>query len=177
MRIVIKPFGKVQEEVVDYLISNLENIFSAEVESEQRREIPGNSHNLSRDQYLSTAFLKELNGLTTGGEISLAVTDVDLFVPEMNFIFGEAEIGGKSAIISLARLRQDHNDGEPDKKLIKERVLKEAIHEIGHVLGFNHCSDSKCIMHFSNTLYDTDLKGPGFCAKCQAKLPVVVISD
>jgi archaemetzincin len=73
-------------------------------------------------------------------------------------------MGGKAAVISLHRLRS------PDRSLFSLRILKEALHELGHNRGLRHCSDDGCVMHFSNTLADTDRKGPGFCPDCDARL-------
>jgi archaemetzincin len=87
----------------------------------------------------------------------------DLFVPGLNFVFGLAV--GNTAVISLARLRSEKNE-----YVFRERALKEAIHELSHTFGFQHCPDIKCVMHFSNCLEDTDIKGPDFCRVCSAKV-------
>lgn len=85
-------------------------------------------------------------------------------------VFGEAELGGYFAIISLARLRQSFYGLPEDKHLFLERTIKEAVHELGHTYGLSHCPDPECVMHFSNSLMDTDRKKPSFCSRCQIKL-------
>jgi len=80
-------------------------------------------------------------------------------VPGLNFVFGVAE--GDYALVFTARLL-----GE----LLVTRILKEVIHEVGHTLGLGHCENPSCVMHFSNTLMDTDRKGPGFCPRCMVKV-------
>jgi len=74
------------------------------------------------------------------------------------------------AVISLARLRPEFYGSPPDAPLLLKRAVKEAIHELGHTHGLGHCRDPRCIMCFSNTLHDTDVKGPGFCAACGRKV-------
>ena len=103
-------------------------------------------------------------------DLVLGVTALDLFVPRLNFVFGLAELQQNCAIISVARLDPRFYNQAPDLALLQERALKEAIHELGHLLGLPHCRDSRCIMFFSNTLADTDRKGPGFCRACRGKI-------
>lgn len=96
----------------------------------------------------------------------LGVVDADLFVPRLNFVFGQATVGGCCAVIGLARLRPERDRGESGRKLFERRALVEAVHELGHVAGLEHCPDPGCVMHFSNTLADTDRKGSDFCDRC-----------
>ena len=122
-----------------------------------------------RNQYHSTWILvlleKRIDPSFDGS--LLGVTSFDLFVPGMNFIFGEARLPGRVGIISTHRLKSQ-SPGHPD--IFRDRVIKEAIHEIGHMLGLRHCSDSVCVMHFSEHIRDTDEKYPTFCEKCQSQL-------
>ncbi|MEK7816640.1 MAG: matrixin family metalloprotease, partial [Actinomycetota bacterium] len=96
----------------------------------------------------------------------IGVTDLDLFVPELNFIFGQADTSSGVAIVSTARLSAEHYSGDPDLELLKERTAKEATHEIGHIFGLSHCTKPECIMFFSANVTETDQKGPGFCTAC-----------
>jgi archaemetzincin len=93
----------------------------------------------------------------------LGVTDTDLCAPGLSFVFGEATVGGCCAVISLARLR---TEGGGDPALFRRRVLTEAVHELGHVAGLSHCSNSECVMWASETLSDTDRKGTEPCQAC-----------
>lgn len=128
--------------------------------------VPASAHDPKRNQYRSRGLLSSLVSWRSGaGEtgLVLGVTDRDIFIPRLNFIFGEADRQQGAALVSLARLGQ----GEVDARLAGERLLKESIHEVGHLLGLDHCPKDWCIMHYSNSIEDTDLKGPGFCPACQ----------
>jgi predicted Zn-dependent protease len=94
----------------------------------------------------------------------LAVTEADLYADDLNFVFGIAQSGGRAAVISLCRLGLG-----ADPPLRRDRALKEAVHELGHALGLVHCPDPKCVMHFSNSLADTDRKGSALCPVCQRR--------
>ena len=100
----------------------------------------------------------------------VGITDVDLYVPRLNFVFGEADIVSGTAIVSLCRLRQEYYGLAPDEALFLERATKEIVHEMGHTFGLGHCPNNKCVMHFSNSLADTDLKEAHFCNKCRPKI-------
>jgi archaemetzincin len=88
----------------------------------------------------------------------------------LNFVFGEARCPGKAALISLHRLRPEFDGRKPNDELLIERTEKEAVHELGHTLGLRHCANPFCVMHFSNSIFDTDRKQSLFCSKCQTKI-------
>jgi len=97
----------------------------------------------------------------------LGMTDVDLFIPILTFVFGEAQLGGRAAVVSTARL------SEPvpmDRRVLWERLAKEAVHELGHALGLTHCARPECAMSRSAGLRDVDRKGGRLCADCQTLL-------
>jgi archaemetzincin len=99
----------------------------------------------------------------------LAICDFDAYSDELNFVFGEAHLGGRVAAIYLPRLREEFYVRKSDKNnnnLFEQRVIKEAVHELGHTFGLRHCQISKCVMHFSNSLQDTDFKDDKLCEKC-----------
>ncbi len=170
-RILIRPIGNIDSDILKTISTSLVKIFHCMAETGPRMPLPMNSYDSWRAQYSSTTILSELQiARNKNFDRELGVTDIDLFVPGLNFVFGEADITAGTAIISLARLRQEFYGFRPDTRLLHERALKEAIHELGHTYGLSHCHDPQCIMYFSNSLKDTDGKGPGFCALCK-RLP------
>ncbi len=135
-----------------------------------------NAINPTRNQEPSGPYLAYLDGLHCKqgpNAVALGVVEVDLFSdtrPALNFIFGEARVGGTSCVISTFRLRPEFHGFLPNKDLFNERVFKEAAHEIGHVLGARHCNDPLCVMSFSNSIHDTDMKHAVFCTRCKEKV-------
>ena len=134
-------------------------------------EIPSGSYNKRRKQYLSSIHLDFLrNKYAAPGRRVLGVTDYDLYVPELNFVFGQADLRNGVAVISLVRLRTQWYGLPKDEDLFMRRALTEAVHELGHTYGLPHCDDPHCVMFFSNSLRDTDRKGYRFCPRCLRKL-------
>ena len=126
---------------------------------------PTEAYDSFRNQYHSTRILVILDELiqTAHVELLLGITPLDLYVPSMNYVFGEARCPGRVAVISTARL----GPIDPiNSDLFASRVAKEAGHEIGHMLGLKHCSNPLCVMYFSERLADTDRKQEDFCAEC-----------
>jgi len=130
--------------------------------------VPPDSFEVRRNQYYSTKILKEMLGNVPRDALKLlGVTDRDLCIPILTYVFGEAQVGGTAAVVSLARLRQEHYGLTPDPPLLQERLRKECLHELGHTFGLVHCPLRECVMSLSNTVVDVDTRGRDFCRGCQ----------
>ena len=127
-----------------------------------------------RSQYHSTAILKRLRKMpSTESWRLLGVSEADLFIPILTFVFGEAQLGpanATAAVVSLHRLRQEFYGLPSDPVVLADRLLKEALHEIGHTLGLRHCPDYRCVMSSSPAVEYIDLKAPQFCFTCATLL-------
>ena len=129
------------------------------------------AHHPERNQYHSTAIIDHLARTRNGNEREtiVAVTDVDLYIPILTFVFGEAQLGGTIAVVSYHRLTQEFYGLPPDPVLLEERLMKEAVHEAGHTLGLTHCDDYQCVMAATHAVEWLDLKSSAFCADCRRK--------
>lgn len=127
----------------------------------------------SRMQYLSPCLLKWLyNKISRGlnSDYVVGIGYLDGFEYGLNFVFGEASPSLKTAIVYTKRLNPLFYSSKYDFNLYIKRCSKEIVHELGHLLGLGHCSNSKCVMRFSNSIYEVDAKTMFFCENCSAKL-------
>lgn len=174
--VILHKFGDVPGMSLDALAAAVAGAFRIGVTAGAQLPLPQSGFDPHRGQHATTAFLKALAALDQPGRapgpalVRLGITEKDLFVPRLNFVFGEADPAARLAVISTRRLNPAFHGEEPDLELFQLRIFKEAVHELGHVFGLEHCANPYCIMRFSNTLADTDRKGPGFCRECQLKL-------
>jgi len=169
--LTIQPFHGVNPVFAGEVGAEAASMFGLLAKVNDPVAVPGAAWSRRRRQYRSSAFLgmlAELFPAAPPGQVLLGVTQDDLFISGLNYIFGEADQRSGVSVISLARLKPER--GDITAGLYRERAVKESIHELGHVFGLAHCPEITCIMHFSNIIADTDVKGPDFCARCAALL-------
>jgi len=163
--------GKVDKNIIDWLKKDISEYISLPVGGMDNMAIPDASFDLIRNQCYSTKILKEIiKEIPCDAEKILAVIDKDIFIPILTFVFGEAQLDGIAAIVSLTRLRQEYYHLRPDTNVLYERLHKESLHELGHTFGLVHCSSIDCAMYLSNTVRDIDRKGKVFCNDCTLAL-------
>ena len=174
-KIILRPLAQIDSHILEILKQSLTQTFNRPVEIQALTLSLEHAYEPKRRQYLAPQLLATLRSFSMEpGDRCLGIVDVDLYSPGLNFIFGEADISSGVAIISLYRLRQECYGLPQDEGLFQDRAIKEAVHELGHTYRLSHCQDAKCVMHFSNSLADTDIKGANFCHKCQQKLKKVI---
>lgn len=118
-----------------------------------------------RDQYDAGMILREFEQ-NSSGEMLIIMTSKDLFIPILTFVFGLSKLGGNVSIVSTCRLRSEFYGLPSDQKLLEERLLKEAIHEIGHNLNLQHCRNYNCVMSMSSSVEELEVKKHLFCEDC-----------
>jgi len=129
------------------------------------------SYHPERQQFHSSEILQRMQGLVRQQDWRLlGVADVDLYIPILKYVFGEAQMGGPCAVVSAYRLRQEFYGLDADGKLLRERLLKESVHELGHTLHLHHCEDYRCAMAASHSVEWIDLREKALCESCRARV-------
>src|SRR5450759_786950 len=171
MKVGILLVGQVAPEVLVALEQGLAKTFPDTTCSviEDPLPIPPQAFDKKRNQYNSSVILNEVRVYAAKRKDLhrvLSVVDVDIFASGLNYVFGQAYTPGKAALISLWRLKPEFYKDKANMALYVLRALKEVVHELGHTLGVKHCSRSLCVMHFSNSIFDTDKKQNLLCDEC-----------
>jgi len=169
-RIQLTPLGEVPGHLLHVLGAQLAEQFRAGCDILPPALLPEFAFNVSRGQYSSTEILAHLAASADSNAWrTLAVAGFDLYIPVLTFVFGEAQLAGSCALVSIHRLRQEVYGLAPDQKLLQKRLQKEAVHELGHTLGLTHCADGGCVMASSHAVEWIDLKTAEFCPSCRAR--------
>ncbi len=180
--IYLLPLGSADRATVSALCPRLEAAFATPV---VLREAAGvdierffDEHRL---QYNSTSIINALNdryaAIVAAAPESpravprlLGVSSEDLFIPILTYVFGEAQLNGRVAVVSYHRLQSERYGLPRDPALLADRLSKEAIHEAGHLYGLLHCSSQDCAMHISTYVEDIDSKAAALCPPCRRQL-------
>ena len=179
MRIGILPIGSISSEVLSSMERNLTKIFPDSVCSviSEVLAVPKAAFDKKRNQYNSTIILNEVRDYAAKKpefHKVLGIVDVDVFSLGLNYVFGEAYVCGKAALISLWRLKPGFYGESAGSESLFMRTLKEAVHELGHTLGLSHCRQGLCVMRFSNSIFDTDKKQSLFCGQCYLQAALAI---
>lgn len=163
--------GEADEGMMEEAKKHIEAVFGVAGKLWNSRDTPPDVFDPIRRQHSSTKILRWLlQQMPVDARKIMAVTDGDLFIPVLTFVFGEAQLGGKVAVVSTARLRQDLSGMPLPQRVFRARLLTECVHELGHTFGLTHCSFSRCVMTRSNTVLDVDAKFSEFCRDCRGLL-------
>jgi len=164
------PVGKVDVGLLDELRASIPKSLYVRCEILAVNLDPAPSYHTERQQFHSSELLQRMQQFVRPQDWRLlAVADVDLYIPILKYVFGEAQMGGPCALVSAYRLRQEFYGLDRDDALLSQRLLKESVHELGHTLDLHHCQDYRCAMASSHAVEWIDLRQSALCEACQSK--------
>jgi archaemetzincin len=166
------PVGRIDPSLLQALSDSIPRCLPIRCEIIAPPMDPAPAYHAERQQFHSSEILQRINGLVSSHCCRLlAVADVDLYIPILKYVFGEAQMGGPCAVVSAYRLRQEFYGLERDDELLRQRLLKECVHELGHTLDLRHCQDYRCAMASSHAVEWIDLRESTLCDNCRLRLP------
>lgn len=169
--VCLVAIGAVPEQVLEWVESAATEWCPWPVRRLPGRSLPEGAFDAKRGQYQSVEIMKAVASCRPeDAERILGVTEVDLAIPTLTFVYGQAQLDGPAAVISLCRLRQEFYGLPADESLLHERVTKEVLHELGHTFGLTHCAETKCAMSLATHIGLVDNKEERYCARCGRQL-------
>jgi archaemetzincin len=170
MNLQLLAIGEFDRGLLEDLQAQMGRVFRIPCEVASWSISPEFAFHPERSQYHSSELLARMQSHVRGDCWRLlGVTAVDLYIPILTFVFGEAQLGGRCGVVSIHRLRQEFYGLPADPKLLRERLLKEAVHELGHTLELTHCEDYGCVMAASHSVEWIDIKDALLCEFCHKK--------
>ena len=161
--------GAADDTLLESVRAEAERVFSAPARLRHADDRPPDAVDPRRQQHSAARILAWLSaGKPEHAGKVLGVTDVDLFVPVLTFVYGDAELGAAAAVVSTARLLAPDSPACGGLAL-RARLVKECVHELGHAFGLVHCTSSDCVMSRSVTLAQIDAKGNELCPDCRTR--------
>jgi len=163
--------GHVNKDVIDFLCLALPDSLGLKCSVLPPVLDPSGAYNAARHQYNSIEILLLISAVQADPGVKvLGLTPFDLFIPILTFVFGQAQLNNRNAVMSSYRLRQTYYGLPEDEDRFLARCEKEALHELGHTFGLVHCRNFECVMYLSNAVEQVDLKMSAFCGECRARL-------
>ncbi len=177
MFVRVVPIGRISGKLVSEVCSEVEALISVRFKVLAAMETPKIAWNQMRRQHDAAKVLGVLSKTSEGLFIernmpTLGVTEDDIYYNRLNFVFGIEEPQTSCLLVSIARLKPEFYKEQPNTFVLKDRAVKEVMHEIGHYIGLDHCIHSFCVMSFSPSARDVDAKQKDFCKGCRIKLAV-----
>jgi archaemetzincin len=168
--VLIAPIGEFDADILSAVEKMVPQVFGLPCRIEPVIDDISFAWNEARGQYHSTSILKELSEKASTDVLKIiALTHSDLFIPILTHVYGEAQLGGRSAIVSTFRLEGGISP-VGQRALYLERIAKEAAHELGHTFDLRHCEDHQCLMHYCRRIADVDAKTIRLCRYCKVLL-------
>ena len=165
------PVGNIDIKLLEYLRVRIPRTLGFECEIHPCILDPAGSYHAERQQFHSSEILQRMQGLIRPQDWRmLGVADVDLYIPILKYVFGEAQVGGPCAVVSAYRLRQQFYGLDADEPLLQQRLLKECVHELGHTFQLQHCEDYQCAMASAHSVEWIDLRESTFCEVCRSRV-------
>jgi len=167
-KIILLACGSFEKKFLGRIVLSTEAEFRLQVTTEECRLDLDPYYNPARRQYDGNRLLHDLPLCTQSdyGKL-LGLYKVDLFIPILTYIFGQAMLNHQAAIASVYRLRNELYGMKQDDELLLSRTIKEVIHELGHTFGLIHCHVPSCVMRSSTYVEDIDQKSSNLCARCR----------
>lgn len=163
--------GAVPEKVWDWISNAAAEWFPLPIQRLPALPMPESAYDSKRKQYQSVEIMRMLAQHAPADAMRiLGVTDVDLSIPMLSFLFGQAQLDGPVAVVSLSRLHQEFYGLPAQDDLLRERLTKEVLHEMGHTFGLVHCAEQRCAMSLSTHIGMVDAKQEQYCARCGVQL-------
>lgn len=169
--IMLISFGYFEKELLEIIVDDVEREFSVPVKTREGYLDLSDYYDPTRKQYNGNELLKEIESrFATETSKTLGIFNVDLYIPILTYIFGQAFLNGRSGIASIYRLSNERYGIKKDQTIFIDRIRKEVIHELGHTFGLIHCSNPTCVMRSSTYVEDIDQKKHFLCSKCKTDL-------
>jgi archaemetzincin len=174
--IILISFGYFEEDFIQSIAETVVHEFNLPVNVREGHLDLSEFYDAGRRQYNGTKLLTEVDSLyALDGNKTIGLFSIDLFIPILTYIFGQAFLNGRSGIASFYRLSNERYGINTDNKLIHDRFQKEVVHELGHTFGLVHCYNSTCVMRASTYVEDIDQKTVNLCPRCRKEISSILI--